>query len=219
MPAEEPFYAPEDGTVDLRDLFDILLRGKWILLACMLMLALPVGVWTFLQPNQYTSYAVIQVDKKDSNLGGILSESPAAMFAEKPNLDNELLVVRQSYPLAQRVAQSILTQPTLPGTNRAPTILEPTLEGTAPGVLDIVFRLQTDYISAVQEGQDVDAIRVSGISEDPVEAAFLANAYADAFSALTRTQSRASVSASREFLEEQVQQKGADLAGDRKSVV
>ena len=77
----------------------------------------------------------------------------------------------------------------------------------------VALRLQQGFISAAQEGPDVDAIRISGVSTDPEEAAYLANVYADAFSSLTRDQSRAGVSASRTFLEGQVAKRGQELAG------
>ncbi len=217
--AEEPFYAPESSGTDLRDLFDILLRGKWILLACTLALALPVAVWTFAQPSLYSSYAVVLVDKKDDNLGGILTgQTPASYFSQDRNLENELLVFRESLPLAEDAARALLAAPQIPGTGRTPSILVPEDDQPALSVLDVAFRLQGGYVSAVQEGPDVDAIRVSGVSTDPAEAAYLANVFADAFSALTRTQSRAGVTASREFLEAQVQKRGAELAGYDESV-
>ncbi len=210
--AEDPFYAPETGGTDLRDVFDILLRGKWTLLVCMLAVALPVAAWTLSQPSLYSSYAVVLVDKKDDNLGGALTAQAPAYFTQERNLENELLVFRESLPLAEDAARALIAAPQIPGTNRTPSILAPTASGGAAGVRDVAFRLQGGYVSAVQEGPEVDAIRVSGVSTDPAEAAYVANVYADAFTALTRTQSRAGVTASREFLEAQVQDKGAELS-------
>ena len=217
--SEEPFYVPEGGGADLRDLLDILLRGKWILLACLVAVTTPVAVWTFAQDSLYTSYAVVLVDKKNDNLGGSLSaQGGVPFFPLDRNLENELLVFRESLPLAEDAARTLLSAPTIPGTRRTPTILAPTEAGAAPAVLDVAFRLQRGYVSAVQEGPEVDAIHVAGVSTDPAEAAYVANVYADAFTALTRTQSRAGVTASREFLEAQVQKRGAELAGYDESV-
>ena len=217
-PAEEPFYAPEASGTDLRDLFDILLRGKWILLGCMLALAVPAAAWTITQPSLYRSYAVVLVDKQGDNLGGALSGQGGAYFSQNRSLDNELLVIGESLPLAEDAARALLAAPKIPGTNRAPSILK-TREGQpALSVRDLAFRFQSGYVSATRQSPDVDAVRITGVSTDPAEAAYLANIYADAFSALTRSQSRAGVTASREFLEGQVQEKGAELEGYDESV-
>lgn len=213
-PVEEAFYTSDDAGTDLRELFDILLRGKWVILACILATSVPVAVWMISQPSLYSSYAVVLVDKKDDNLGSILpTQGAASYFSQDRNLENELLVLRESLPLAETAAQAILDAPEIPGTRRSPTILD-SEDGEPPlSLLDVAFRLQGSYVSASQEGPNVDAVRVSGVSTDPAEAAYLANIYAAAFAELTRDQSRLGVKTSRTFLENQVQEKGAELSG------
>ena len=213
-PFDNPFYVSETSGTDLRDLYDIALRGKWLIAACIVLVTVPVAVWSFAQPSLYTSYAVVLVDKKDDNLGGALSQQgPAAYFSQERNLENELLVVRESLPLADSVARRLVAVPFIPGTTRTPSVLVSDDGEVIRDARTVALRLQQGFISAAQEGPDVDAIRISGVSTDPDEAAYLANVYADAFSGLTRDESRAGVSASRAFLEGQVAEKGQELAG------
>ena len=217
----EPVYSPQgagygeasdEQTIDLREIFDILLRGKWIILGCLLAVTLPAALWTLQKPSLYNAYSIVLVDKKDEGMAGILpSQGQLSFLSSERNLENELLVIRQSLPLAEAAAESLYAYSRAPGATRPLTILQPTDEVPQPTVRDIVFRIPS-YISAVQEGKDVDAIRIVGVSVDPAEAALLANVYADAFVALTRDQSRLGVMASREFLQDQVVEKGGELA-------
>jgi tyrosine-protein kinase Etk/Wzc len=212
---EEPLYMRQDDGLDLRELLDILIRGKWLILAAVLLVLVPVTVWTFLQPQQYSAYALMLVEKQDNDLQSVLPSSPsAAFFRDERNLSNELLVLRQSMPLAQAAARRLLTFRTVPGTGEALTILAPvpTAEGErAPTEQDVAFRLQSLYVSPAQEGQDADALRVSAVSTSAAEAALIANVYADAFVDLSQQSSRAGVSASRDFLEQQVADRSDEL--------
>ena len=209
---EEPFYAQQDEGVDLREILDILVRGRWILLGAVLAVALPVAAWTFAQPAQYASYSLMLVEKDDQSLADVLPTS-GALFGQERNLENEILTLRQSMPLALTAAESLLTVRRAPGSRRDLDILRPveTAAGERPATTqDVAFRLQ-QVLSAAQEGKEADALRVSAVSEDPAEAALVANVYAEAFVALSQSSSRMSMNASRRFLEDQVTQRRSEL--------
>ena len=212
LPVEEPFYTRADDGVDLRELFDILLRGKWILAGALLAGVVLTGLYGVLTPSRYASNVILLVEKQDTDLASILPTDPgSAFFRNERNLANELLVLRQSYPLAETVAREIMAMETVPGTGRPFTILEPRDDGAPLTPTDVAFRLQTSYVSASLEGTEADALNVTAQSTDPAEAAVLANLYAAAFEARTRESSRAGIAASREFLEEQVEDRGTEL--------
>ena len=65
---EDPFYYGDRDGIDLRALLDILLRGKWIILGAVLALTIPVMVYSMLSPSKYRSYAILLVDKTDTDL-------------------------------------------------------------------------------------------------------------------------------------------------------
>ena len=212
MGGDDPFYVLPNEGLDLRQILDILLRGKWLILATVLAVTIPVAIYSWLQPSMYSSYALLLVEKQDAGLASILPSDPsAAFFRNERNLSNELLILRQSLPLAETVAEQILIAETVPGTDQRFTILEPLEDGSEPGARDIAFRLQSDYVQASMTTNDADAISVTSVSTDPQEAAWIANAYAGAFASLTRAENQEGYAISREFLEQQVTERGRAL--------
>ena len=58
------YYQPgTDGAGQLREFVDIILRGKRLILATLLAVAVPVAVWTFLQPSLYEASTLLLIDK------------------------------------------------------------------------------------------------------------------------------------------------------------
>lgn len=212
MGGDEPFYVIPNEGLDLRQILDILMRGKWLILACVLAVTIPVAIYSWIQPSRYSSYALLLVEKQDTDLASILPSDPsAAFFRNERNLSNELLILRQSLPLAETVAEQLMDLGAVPGTDRPLTILEPLEDGAPPTVRDVAFRLQLDYVQASMTTNDADAISVTASSTDPQEAALIANAYATAFASLTRAENQEGYATSREFLEEQVAERGQAL--------
>ena len=213
--AEEPFYVREEDGIDLRELLDILLRGRWIILAAVLAVAIPVLIWSVLQDNQYRSYSLLLVEKQDSDLASVLpGGANPLLFRNERNLANEILVLQQSMPLAERAARRLMEFGSIPETGGQMTILRPVVTEVgerAPTELEIAFRLQSRYVSVAQQGQDADALNVSAVSTNPDEAALIANVYAESFVDLSQEQSRSGVRASRQFLENQVSDRGEEL--------
>ncbi|MFN3597253.1 MAG: polysaccharide biosynthesis tyrosine autokinase [Rubricoccaceae bacterium] len=209
---EEPFYARRpDQMPDLRAYLDMLVRGRRVIAGAVLLVTLPVLLYTLRQPSVYQSYALLLVDKQNHSLADVLPTNVgAAFFRAERNLGNELLVLRQSAPLAERAARLLTEMRFVPGTDRPLTILQPE-RGEVVTPLHVAFRLQSDYVISGMEGYDTDAIRVSARSTDPDEAALIANVYAETFVNLAQESSRASASASRTFLEDQVGETGASL--------
>ena len=213
---QDPIYyrpLPGNGAQQLRELVDIVLRGKWLILAAVLAVGVPVTVHTLLQPSLYSASSLLLVSKQDTGLANVLpSGATGALWRNERNLGNELLVLRQSEALADSVAHALLQYARIPGTGFVPTILQ-TEDGAPPTAQLVAARLQSGYVSASLEGRDVDAIRVSAVSTIPAEAALIADTYAEAFVRRTRESSRASATASRSFLEAQVERQSARLEG------
>ncbi|NNF58657.1 MAG: hypothetical protein HKN04_10485, partial [Rhodothermaceae bacterium] len=201
------YFAPGTASngLQIRELFDLLLRGKWIILAALLAVAIPVTIYTMLQPSVYSAYSLLLVHKQDESLADVMPGGVSASFwRSERNLGNELLVLRQSEALADSAARVLMQFPRIPSTGETPTILQvPEGEELTPEYVGA--RLQGGYVVANMEGADVDAIRVTAVSTIPAEAAMIADIYANAFVKRTRESSRAATSASREFLEEQLQ--------------
>ncbi len=210
-PALDPVgHVAHDDGLSLRELIDLLLRGKWIMLAAAAALLVPTLIYNVLQPSVYRSTATLLVQKERSALQGVLP-SASAFTQPQDDLANEVLLLRQSMPLAEAAAEQLVQQRRAPGSDAPLTILEPLDDGSAPTVQDVAFRLQDDYISATQVGDGATAVWVTAESTDPAEAEHIANVYAGAFVELTLQQSRSGITQSREFLGEQLEDQGEEL--------
>ncbi|MCH7640405.1 MAG: polysaccharide biosynthesis tyrosine autokinase [Bacteroidetes bacterium] len=206
---QDPIYynsLSRGAALGIREFYDILLRGKWIILFAVMAIAVPVTIYTMIQPRLYRSYSLLLIHKQDESLASVLPTSPGAAFwRSERNLGNELLVLRQSEALADTVARVLAQLDAIPGTEQRALTINRAVNGDRLGYKAIGLLLQEDYVSANLEGADIDAIRVTAVSTIPVEAAFIANMYARAFVHLTRESSRASMGASRVFLQGQVE--------------
>jgi len=211
---QDPIYraAHQADGLQLRELFDLLLRGRRIIAGVTLAVLLPVALYTFTRPDLYSAYAIVLVHKRDRDLADILPTSPAsAFFQDERNLENELLILRQSMPLADSAARRVMAIGRVPGSGEDLTILEvPEDRPMTPALVGA--RLQGGYVHSALEGTDVDAIRVTATSTVPGEAAMLANVYADEFITRSRQSSRAGAAASRAFLEDQISSQGGALS-------
>ena len=209
--AEDPVVRVQpEGTLDLRELIDLLLRGKWILIATTLALVIPAAVYSWSQPSVYRSASTILIQKDKGALMGVLPGGNE-FFQAQENLDNELLILSQSLDLAESAARRIIQLERAPGSNAPLTVLAPLEDGTAPAVRDVALRLQRSYVAAATEGGQATAVRVAATSVDPYEAALIANAYSEAFVELSLQSSVAGISKSREFLEGRLEDQGEEL--------
>ena len=198
-----------DG-LDLRELIDLLLRGKWIILATTAALVIPTLVYNLAQPSIYQSVATLLIQKDQAALQGVLPGSNQ-FYRSQDDLANEILVLRQSMPLALATAEELLSIRSAPNSDAPLSILARNPDGSDPTVQQVAFRLQQGYISASVVDGGATAVRVAASSVDPAEAEVIANLYSKAFVDLTLGQSRAGISQSREFLEERLSDQGEEL--------
>lgn len=209
----EPGYGngsvtPGDRGSQLRDWLDILLRGKWIILGATLLIAVPIILYTYSLPAYYETEALVML-----NTGGAMGDLSqvlpmgGGMSRQSRMIENELLVLRSSLPLAERAAARLLEYQR--DSNLPLTILGEG-EEAVPTVGAVARRLQGRYVSS-NAARDVDAIRISAGSTIPDEAALIANVYAEAYVERTQEASRSRMAATRSFLEEQVERREGEL--------
>ncbi|MEM1118635.1 MAG: Wzz/FepE/Etk N-terminal domain-containing protein, partial [Bacteroidota bacterium] len=207
----EPYERFEDDQIDLRSLFDILLRGRFIIAAAVALVTVPVLLLSVIQPSVYSSYSLLLIDKENSSLADIFGGQQTAGWWNTTDLSNELLILSQSYPLAESAARRLMQMERIPGTDRGLGVLWNHEEDRTRTEQEVAFALQEDYVTSSQADGDADAVQITSRSTDPAEAALIANVYAEAFVDLTRESSRAGISASREFLEGQVEDQDTAL--------
>jgi len=202
------------GRDQFREFLDILYRGKWIILIVFAVVVAGVAGYTYSVPPEYEAYSLVHINTdRSTDLSSVLGldSAPGNLWGQTRAISNELVILKQSLPMAEHVAEKLMELKTVPDTGEPLTILN-TLPNMEPlTVLDVASRAQ-EYINIAQEGEDVDVVRITATSTVPGEAELLANLYTQEFQHRTKETSRARVAASRTFLEEQERKLAANLA-------
>ena len=207
-----------EGSVDsnpMREVLDLLYRGKWIIIGCFLLVSTAFGIYNYRIDPEYEAYALIYVSSEQtSDVGQVLGfggNSGWWGYANERLLANELVILEQSLGLGRSVVDSLMYLQTVPSTNEPLLIIRNKDGELLPR--DEVIRRLSRVVDFDVEGGGVDFIRITAVSNSPAEAALLANLYADAFKMRTRNTSRQRVAGSRAFLETQERKLSRELHG------
>lgn len=195
---QEDFVADE---ISLREILEVLLKGKWIIISCFAAVLIVVAAYTFLQAPQYEASGTLYVNNQSSGqqLGLMLGIESGSR-----NIANEIEILK-SRSIAQRVARRLQDIEVVPATTAPLTVLRPLNDEREPQLGDIVHRLRTNYLNVKPVSRDVDMIQLNVTSTDPEEAALIANLYKSEYVDYNQVSSRARMRASREFLGEQTE--------------
>jgi len=190
-------------TSQLHDLLRTLWGGKWIILGVVILAVGVMAAYTYSIPIKYRTSSLLLVDRDNqaSVLSGFGSSRSSPFARQNQTLQNELLILRQSRTIANRVADRLLQMKTHPETGAPLQILRgPT--GTRRSPSQIAGRVK-GMISATPSGEQTDGLYISAMSKDPNEVALIVNLYAEEYIQRTREKSRSNLRASRQFLEAQ----------------
>ncbi len=193
---------PANFASQLREWVDIIARGRRYIIGALLLVLVPSVVYALRAPDVYQATARLYVE---TGTGGSLEAVlPGAdqSFVQDRAIWNELYILQNAEDLADRTAQALMERGEAAG-GTALTVLQPSDE-TPVTIKLVAARLMQDYLSIEQDGTGVNGVRVTARSQEPKEAELIANLYAQAYVDRTQSSSRTSVSASREFLEAQV---------------
>lgn len=174
-----------EAELSLRDLFDVLLRRRWVVVLVAVACFVGAVASTFVVPPRYQASATVVLDRAAStpslfsDLTGLSSQSYLDTLAE----------VARSRSVAERAARM--------------------LGASEDEVEDLADRLQRDLTVTRVRGADMIRIEVS--HGRPEEAARRAQAVTDAFLAFLLQGRRAQARATREFIEQQLQKVSGDL--------
>ncbi len=211
--------APQEDFVDdeisLREIMEILLKGKWIILSCFVAVLVLVGAYTFIQSPKYEASGTLYVNNQTSGpqIGQLLGIESGSR-----NIANEIEILK-SRSIAQRVAGRLQDIQYVPGTTDPLTVLRPTADEREPQMRDIVRRLRSSYLGVKPVSRDVDMIQLTVTSTDPAEAALIANLYATEYVDYNQVSSRARMRASREFLGEQTERLDSMLTAAERDIM
>ena len=211
-PGGIPYPHPNgaDTKKSLQEILETLRRGKWLILGILLIALIAAAVYTVLADPEYESSALLMVDTQSAG-------PPDDMMAfiggglESRNLANQLLILEQSLLIAENAAERVAQMEVVPETGEPFTLLKEEDESTS--IRELALRLQEEYVYVSMESEDVDAIWIKATSTIPAEAALIANIYAEEYVQRTKEINRKQVTASREFLEDQIEKRKSDLDG------
>ncbi|PAP76382.1 polysaccharide biosynthesis tyrosine autokinase [Rubrivirga marina] len=206
-----PPRRPADLASQLREWVDVVVRGRWLILACVAAVLVPVTAYVVTAPDVYeaSSYLYVETSSGGGLSGMMPTGSDVVPFVQDQGISNELYILQKAEDLPRAVAATLLAQA---ASEEAPplTVVE-TETGELASVEEVADRV-TEYIRVQQDGGDrTNGVRVAAKSTSPQEAALIAQLYAQAYVDRTQNSSRASVAASREFLESQADSVAAQL--------
>ncbi|MBP1649178.1 MAG: capsular exopolysaccharide family [Bacteroidetes bacterium] len=204
-----------DGSAHERSLQDylaIILRGKWIVFGVFLAVLGATILFTKIVDPVYKASAQVLLNTKEL-------QSTIFLDAVRPdgvkNITQNELAILSSTSLTDTVAQRLIDQRYLePETTRPIPI---TLVQTGDGSSDSIAPLKevSGLISEVIDFDPVresDVITISAKSKDPVEAALIANTFAESYRDRNVYMSRAKTRSFREFLDQQAASKKKELS-------
>ncbi|MBO6576720.1 MAG: P-loop NTPase [Rhodothermales bacterium] len=196
---------PAENKVLVRHVVQTGLRGKWILVASLLLfIGLAVAYLYWKEPVFRAETTVII----DSDAGGEVMGLPVGAYQDVL-VEVEIL---ESLDLAKRVAATMLEDLGAGGIE-APRADWPAVVAASDPVLTQVALAQElqDRIDVEQARREVGVVRIFARSEFPREAQYIANAYAAEYAARNLERAREQATGVRSFLEGQIDSRQADL--------
>lgn len=186
----------EEKEVSLHEILEILFKNKWVILVCFIVVLAGVSLYTLRQDPEYEAQSTVMVNTQQTNpaLGEMLG-----FDTFNRNVANEIEIIK-SRTIALGVARQLIDFERVSGTGELLSVLEDN-EGNGPiaNELRVAQRLQNRIeVQPVTKG--VDIIEITATSTIPEEAQLIATVYAEEFKNHNIENSRARMTASREFL-------------------
>lgn len=209
--AEQPHMQPVIQQRMFEEYLQVVLRGKWIILASTVVVLALTGLYTFTTAKMYEATSIVLVDTKGQQSSVPLFDV-SGMGAVK-NIKNELEILK-SRSLADAVAARLLEKLYLDEAKRQQILITKPTRHDGGGDSIVTHATVADRVRTsvrFEPIRDSDVIKVIAQSTQPAEAALIANVYAQAYYDRNLYASRTRSRAVREFLEDQLRTKKASL--------
>ena len=184
----------------LEQMLDVLFRRRWTVILTFLIIAAGATAYALTRPPEYRSSALVMVNlsraTNSMQMASGVNPGENVFAMNNRSLAGELFLIQSSHAIAQRVNKRLLE-----AVERQDSV------GT-PNPLTYPPRGSVSFSAATREAS---ALRVTGLSTDPREAALLANLYAEEYVRQTQDASRTFMAQSREFLEGLQETRRAEL--------
>ncbi len=182
----------------------VLMRGKWIILLCLIVITGLVATYTFTANPVYESSSRVLIDARTSN-GSMPFSVDISGAASLNKITNEVEILK-SQNLLKAVARTLLERKTIdPGGRELIPIIQTVNAEESVKTIASEGEVMARVAGAVNFApiRESDIIRISARSTNPREAALLANVYADCYVEQNINASRTRSRSAREFLQAQ----------------
>jgi len=185
-------YGTASKNKQLEGVLDMLYRRRWLIVTVFVLATAAAVVFSVTQSPQYEANALIMVELSRVPTGEtVRAEGSTPFVRSERSIATELFILQNSRAIYDRVYQRL----------REENAEDPSVPFPPNG--DVRFLPASRTLS--------NAIRVTATSENPREAALLANVYAEEYVRQTRDASRSYMVQSNEFLEEQAAKRREEL--------
>jgi capsular exopolysaccharide synthesis family protein len=200
LQADSKMAQSDDGALDLNAVWETLKRNKWLILLTCILITSAVGGYTWTLPKIYEAKAIVAVEAPPT-------AAPAMQFGGAPDLTSEIGILENSGELTTRVVEQL--RAAADSTDAHFPLFRATEDGRPADRYTLGLRLEeaTEFDGADDEG----LIMVLAESESPVEAAMIANVYAEQYRLFSQEIAREGVVAARKFLEGQLEKRKRDI--------
>ncbi len=195
-------FEQEEQQVSLEDYLRILYRSRWLILASFLIVLIATVIFTFTTPPVYQATAKIMVESKGSMERALFDLN---YLGNQSTLVTNQVEILRSRRLAEEVVRTLESSPYRDSLK----IFQPNKDGEY-----MTFREQVRWIQdqlEVTPRKDSDIIELNFKGGSPFEAAKVCNVIAETYRKLNREMNRSEFKELRQFLERQLQYKGAEL--------
>ena len=196
------------GREQLNQVLDILQRGKWIIITTFL-IAIGLSVaYVYMQEPAYQATSLVmlsndQPSSQSSQMQMLQMANPNSQWGR--STESELLLLRNSQELPMQVVNRIRELP--PEYNQQLRPLAVTEMGDSLSDQQLAQRIS----SRVRFGSSGSMIQINAVTPSQSNAPLLANLFAEEYVEFTKEISRSSLVASRDFLEQQLNEQEQEL--------
>lgn len=200
-----PPHGRQSGKEQLEEVIDLLYKEKWIILSIFLVVLAAFGAYTYLQKAEYGASSLVMISGVNANSSSGSSSADPTRFSN-PDMQwgrspsTELTLLQNSVELPRSVAKRLF-QMRGQDTRGLPALLT-TEQGDSLSREQVVRRIRS-AMSFRMTGDGL--IQFSAVTSSPHASKLLANLYVQEYVSLTRSVSRASLVASRQFLDSQLE--------------
>ncbi|MBI5472711.1 MAG: GumC family protein, partial [Ignavibacteriae bacterium] len=195
----------------LQEYLSIILRGKWIIIASLLLVTGATAIFTFKTKPVYEATSLVLIDVKGSQ--GSMPFLDFTGLAANNKITNELEILK-SRSMAEAVAGALIKQVRLDGSSSDMIPIIQKVEDDVPQQkLADVHEVTRSLLKVVTFSpiRESDVIRITAKSTEPKEASLVANTYTRMYAERNLNTSRTRSRAVREFLQDQLTLKKTSL--------